>query len=187
MRAAENAGHYVAAAINTIFALLSSVTLIGIVFITRPQQVMHDIAPHWWVPLMLVMVPTQVASQYLTWNTVYLRQIPSPLNISGNQPGIPSTLQPVVALFWTAGFFMWFAMLVTFYNPPPTPDGAVIWPLIQLALLSFAFTSMAYVYLMLFARSITQREELIDYIWRRRWIVKAMIAIVAIVCYKIIS
>jgi len=37
------------------FAFLAIVTLCGIVFITRPNFVMHDIPPQMWLPLLVVM------------------------------------------------------------------------------------------------------------------------------------
>lgn len=75
-------GDYSVLLFNTMFAMLSTVTLLGIIFITRPQQPMHDIPPHWWIPLAVVMIPGQLYAQYLSWNTVLRFRTPSPLEIA---------------------------------------------------------------------------------------------------------
>ena len=45
---------------NTGFTILAIVTLCGIVFITKPKQVMHDIRPEMWLPLLIVVAPAQI-------------------------------------------------------------------------------------------------------------------------------
>src|SRR5262245_17416086 len=61
---------------NTFFAALAIITLCGIVFITKPKQVMHDLPPWAWSPLLIVMAPAQIYSQVLAWRTIAAKAIP---------------------------------------------------------------------------------------------------------------
>ena len=69
-------GNFLAVVFNTGFAILAVVTLCGIVFITRPKVVMHDIPPQMWLPLLIVMAPCQIYAQFLSWATVLSGQNP---------------------------------------------------------------------------------------------------------------
>ena len=51
---------------NTAFSVLAIVTLCGIVFVTKPQDVMHDIPPDGWLPLLILMAPAQIYAQFLS-------------------------------------------------------------------------------------------------------------------------
>ncbi len=180
----RNFGYHAAVLFNTMFAILSSVTLIGIVFITRPQQVMHNIPPSWWLPIMLIMVPSQFGAQYLTWKTVCCREIPTPFAISKNQPAIPSLFRPAVAFAWAANFLIGLVIVVSLYKPAPGQNLGLGFVLL-LAFITFALTTFANVFLMLLARTLTANEKLIELIWDFRIVIDAAIVIVAIIYYKI--
>jgi hypothetical protein len=184
MNAIRNIGYYAAVFFNTLFAILSSVTLIGIVFITQPQQVMHNIPPDWWLPIMLIMVPSQVVAQYLTWKTVFRGEVPSPPAISRHQPAIPDLFRPLVAFVWAANFLIGFVIVVSLYKPNPGQNLGLAFFVI-LALITYALTTFANVFLMLLARTLTTSEELIERIWNVRILIDAAAAIVAVVYYKI--
>ncbi len=180
-----NGFYYLAAFFNTMFAVLSTVTLIGIVFITQPQQVMHNVPPSWWIPIMLVMVPSQCLCQFLTWKTIFKRQIPSPKNIAENQFDPPTLLRPVLVVFWSANFLIGFVIGVSLFKPAPgNPINMPI--LLLLAIVTFALSTFTNVYLMLLARSLSSNQFVIDWTWRFRYLVNAMVAITAIAYYKIV-
>ena len=156
-----NGFYYLAAFFNTIFAVLSTVTLIGIVFITQPQQVMHNVPPSWWIPIMLVMVPSQCLCQFLTWKTIFKRQIPSPKNIAENQFDPPTLLRPVLVVFWSANFLIGFVIGVSLFKPAPgNPINMPI--LLLLAIVTFALSTFTNVYLMLLARSLSSIRHRLD-------------------------
>ncbi|MDB4778023.1 hypothetical protein OAG68_01040 [bacterium] len=184
MRILQNIGYYAAVLFNTMFAILSSVTLIGIVFITQPQQVMHDIPPSWWIPIMLIMIPTQFISQYLTWKTVFRGEIPSPLAISKNQPDILPLFRPAIAFVWFANFLIGFVIVVSLYKPGPGQNLGLGISLFIL-FITFALTTFMNVYLMLLVRTLTAKQETIQLIWHLRIVIDVAVAIVAIAYYKI--
>jgi hypothetical protein len=184
MQPFRNIGYYAAVLFNTMFAILSTVTLVGIVFVTRPQQVLHNVPPNWWIPLMLIMVPSQAACQYLTWKTIFSREVPSPLDISRNQPALPTLLRTPVALLWAANFLIGFVIAVSLYKPNPGKN-IELDVLILVAFITFALTTAANVYLMLFARTATSNEKVIHLTWRFRIVIDVVIAVTAIVYYKI--
>ncbi|GEM_PF-1564223 len=177
-------GYYAAATFNAMFAALASVTLIGIVFITRPQQSMHSIPPSWWIPLAVIIIPAQLTSQCLTWFTVWRGDTPSPLAISRNCPALPSFIRPVIAIAWAANFLIGFIIVVSLYKPAPGQNlGWAGLPL--LAFITFSLTSCANVFLMLFARTATDNEDLINLTWDFRLVIDIVIAITAIIYYKL--
>jgi hypothetical protein len=184
MQPFHNIGSYAAVLFNTMFAILSTVTLVGIVFVTRPQQVLHNIPPNWWFPLMLIMVPSQAACQYLTWKTIFNREVPSPLEISRNQPALPTFLRAPVALLWATNFLIGFIISVSLYKPNPGKN-AGFGLLILVAFITFALTTAANVYLMLLARTTTSNQSLIQLTWRFRIVIDVVIAVTAVIYYKI--
>ena len=176
---------YFAAIFNTMFAILSTVTLCGIVFITRPQQVMHNVPPDWWIPIMIVMVPAQCLCQYLTWKTIFKRQVPSPKQIAENQFDPPKLLRPILSFLWAANFLIGFVIVVSLYKPA---QGAPITTatILVVALVTFALTTFTNVYLMLLARSFTTNEFLINWTWRFRYLIDVVIALTAVIYYKML-
>ena len=176
-------GHYGAAVFNAVFSLLVTCTLLGIVFITRPQEVMHDIPPSWWIPLALIIIPAQIMAQTVTWYTVWHREVPTPLAISRRFPRLPSMVRPLFSLAWAANFLIGFAIVVSLHKPGPSqePD----WWLLPLVLfIAFSLTSLANVYLMLFARSASSSEGFASAIWRYRYIIDILISVVAVLYYR---
>ena len=167
------------------FAILASVTLIGIVFITQPQQVMHNIPPGWWIPIMLVLVPSQCLCQYLTWKTIFSGQTPSPMKIAENQFAPPWFLRPILSFLWAANFLIGFVIVVSLYKPAPG-NPLTVTTLFLLAFIAYALTTFSNVYLMLLARSMTSNEFLITWTWRFRYLIDALIAITAIVYYQLV-
>lgn len=160
---------------NTGFAILAIVTLCGIVFITKPKVVMHDISPAMWLPLLVVMAPAQIYAQLLSWSTVFAGRIPTGPAISLRQMKIPGPLKPVVAFLWLCNFCVGFGIVVSLSkpragNPPPSLATAVL-ILILGAWLVFA----ANVYLLLAIRTCTPNENVLHRVWRLRlWIGLAM-------------
>lgn len=177
-------GYYAAAIFNAMFAVLASVTLVGIVFITRPQQPMHNVPPSWWIPLAVIIIPAQLASQYFTWYTVWRGDTPSPLAISRNCPAMPSIIRPLVAIVWAANFLIGFIIVVSLYKPAPGQN--LDWTVLPLLVfITFSLTCCANVFLMLFARTATDNENWIDLAWKFRIVIDIAIAIAAIVYYKL--
>lgn len=177
-------GYFAAVLFNTMFAILSTVTLLGIVLITKPQQVMHNVPPSWWIPLTLVMVPSQLLCQYLTWKTVFRKEVPSPLVISQNQGTPPALLRPLLAFLWASNFLIGFVIVVSLYKP--NPGNNVGWGvLLLIAFITFSLTTIANVYWMLLVRTVTASEKLIKWGWHFRIVVDLAITITAVVYYKI--
>jgi hypothetical protein len=98
---------------NTGFAVLAIVTLCGIVFVTKPKGVMHDIPPEMWLPLLLVMAPAQTYAQFLSWSTIFAGKAPTGPAIALRQMKIPGLWKPAVALLWLCNFCVGFGIVVS--------------------------------------------------------------------------
>jgi len=169
---------------NTCFAILAIVTLCGIVFITKPQGVMHNIPPEMWLPLLLVMAPAQIYAQFLTWSTVFAGIVPTGVAIAQRQAPIPGFLKPVVILLWLCNFLIGFGIVVSLSKPNPGNPPSLAALLIVLFIGSW-LTLAANVYLLLAVRTFTSNQDLILRIWSlRAWIGLAM-GIVGVIYYAL--
>ena len=156
---------------NTGFAILVVVTLAGIVFITRPNFVMHDIRPELWLPLLIVMGPAQIYSQYLSWRTVAGGETPSGPNVAMRQHAIPFGLRTVVAFVWASNFVIELGIIISLSKPhpgKPPPAGA---DFVLIGVLAFWFALAANVFLHLALRTLGADERILRQVWRYRlWI-----------------
>jgi hypothetical protein len=165
------ASHLPAVLFNTGFAILAIITLCGIVFVTKPKGVMHDISPEMWLPLLIVMVPAQIYAQFLSWSTVFAGQIPTGLAIASRQVEIPGFLKPLVSLVWLCNFCIGFAIVVSLSKPHPgkPPPSVTVVSLVMIVGSWLAFAAI--VYLLLAFRTCTQNEYVLHRIWNLRiWI-----------------
>ena len=169
---------------NTGFAILAIVTLGGIVFITRPQQVMHDVPPWMWLPLLIVMAPAQTYSQFLAWATIFSGQLPTGPAIALRQPTVPSTFRLLVGVMWLLNFLIGAAIVGSLAKPVPG-RGIVMAEIVLVGLLTFWLTFAANVYLLLAIRTARRDEALLDCIWRWRIAIDIVIAVGAIVYYRL--
>lgn len=175
-----------AAWFNLGFALLATVTLLGIIFITQPKAPMHNVPPGWWIPIACLMIPGLWASQLFTWRTVRKKTTPSPLEISA-QHRIPSTtFRPLLASFWFSNYVIQFVILVSLYKPDPNRQFEIAGFLVVL-LVTFFLTTIANTYLMLFTRNFTTSEWIIHKIWKVRHCFTVLIALVGIVYYCLMA
>lgn len=184
MRLLPKLGYFAALLFNTMFAVLSTVTLLGIVLITRPQQVMHNVPPSWWIPLTLVMVPAQLYCQYLTLSTVFGKEVPTPLAISKRMGKPPALFRPLIGFLWGVNFLIGVAIVVSLYKPVQGQNVGWVMMLL-LSFIVFSLTSCANVYWMLFIRTLTSNEKTIMLAWHCRFLVDLVITVTAIIYYKI--
>lgn len=184
MQPMRNMVYYAAVLFNAMFAMLLTVTLLGIIFITRPQKPMHDISPEWWIPIAITMIPAQAFCQYLTWKTVFNGEVPSPLAISAKQ-GMPQLwLRLPLSFIWAANFLIGFAIVVSLFEPVPgNQPGPIL--LVLLAFVAFSLNTITFVYWMLFVRTITSSEELIKLAWFLRHAIGVAISLTAVIYYRI--
>lgn len=176
-------GYYAAVLFNTMFAVLSTVTLLGMVFITRPQQVLHNVPPEWWIPLTLIIVPSQVICQFLTWKTVFKKEIPTPVAIARHQKTPPQYLRLPLASLWLANFLIGFVIVVSLFKPDPRVNvGTAL--MLFVAFITFSLTTVANVYLMLFVRTATSNEKWMASVWRFRLVIDLAIAMTAVIYYR---
>ena len=160
---------------NTGFAVLAIVTLCGIVFITKPNKVMHDIPPDMWLPLLIVMAPAQVYAQFLSWSTVRDGQIPTGSAIASRQMRIPAFLKTVVALVWFCNFCIGFGIVVSLSKPHGGNVGPSIGEVVLILILTSWLAFAANVYLCLAIRTCTADPSALDRVWRLRvWLGLAM-------------
>jgi hypothetical protein len=161
---------------NTGFAILAIVTLCGIVFITKPKQVMHDIRPEMWLPLLIVMAPAQIYAQPLSWATVFAGKAPTGPAIAVRQMKIPGPLQPAVALVWLCNFFIGFGIVVSLSKPDPGNPAPPLAAVVVVTIIAFWLAFAANVYLLLAVRTLTLNEYALHRVWRfRLWIDHAMV------------
>lgn len=163
---------------NTGFAILAIVTLCGIVFITKPKDVMHNIRPEMWLPLLLIMAPAQIYAQFLSWTTIFSGKAPTGPAIAIRQVRIPGFLRLAVALLWLCNFCVGVEIVVSLSKPHPgNPVPSVAVTAIVVAI-SYWLAFAANVYLLLAVRTLTQNESVLHSVWRYRlWIDGAMILI----------
>jgi hypothetical protein len=168
---------------NTGFAILAIVTLCGIVFITKPKVVMHDISPEMWLPLLVVMAPAQIYAQFLSWSTVFAGQIPTGPAIVLGQMKIPGFLKPIVALLWLCNFCVGFGIVVSLSKPhpgnPPPSFADVLLILILASWLAFA----AIVYLLLAIKTYTPNENVLHRVWSFRFLIGLAMGVFAAIYY----
>jgi hypothetical protein len=166
---------------NAGFSILAIVTLCGIVFITRPKQVMHEISPEMWLPLLIVMAPAQIYSQFLAWSTIFSGRPPTGPAIAMRQAPIPSALRLLVATWWLLNFAIGFAIVVSLGKPPGRPVHAVA--LFIVAAIAFWLSFAANVYLLLAVRTLTTSEEPLNRVWRWRIAIDLAMTAVAVLYY----
>ena len=170
---------------NTGFAILAIVTLCGIVFITKPKQVMHDIRPEMWLPLLFVMAPAQIYAQFLSWSTILAGIAPTGPAIAVRQMKIPGALKPTVALVWLCNFCIGFGIVVSLSKPHPGNPAPPIAAVMIVTAIAFWLAFAANVYLLLAIRTLTLNENVLRRVWRfRLWIDLAMI-LFAIIYYRL--
>ena len=167
---------------NTAFAILAIVTLCGIVFITRPRAVMHDIRPEMWLPLLLLTGPAQIYAQYLSWTTIFAGNAPTGPAIAVRQVRIPGLLRPAIAALWLCNFVVGFGIVVSLSkphagNPQPPPLAAIV----IVTMIGFWLAFAANVYLLLAVRTLTLNERVLHRVWKfRLWFDLAMVVTGAI-------
>ncbi len=176
---------YVAAVFNTMFAGVASITLIGIVFITRPKQVMHNVHPDAWLPLMLIMIPAQVWCQVLTWRTAFTRGIPSPWEIARRLQPPRMLFRFPLCVMWTVNFLIGFAIVVSLYKPAPGKNVGWVGILI-VGFVTFALTRFANVYLLLAVRAVTADNALLRRVSDWSVLVDVAIAVTGMVYYRLL-
>jgi hypothetical protein len=175
--------NYAAVVFNALFAVLAITTLAGIVFITRPQQAMHDIPPWMWLPLLIIMAPAQLVSQYWAWRTIFSGQEPTGPAIAVRQQAIPYALKPTVALMWLLNFFIGIAIVASLSKPHPGAPPSVA-AILFIGLIAFWLAFAANLYLSLAIRTVTENRELLERVWHYRvWIDLAM-AISGVAYYR---
>lgn len=169
---------------NSCFAVLAVVTLCGIVFITRPKAVLHDVQPSHWLPLLIVMAPAQAYAQFLSWSTVCAGQNPTGPAIASRQRTFPWVLRPFVAVVWLCNFCIGFAIVVSLSKPnpgnPPGEGAALI--LVLGSWLAFA----AVVYLLLAIRTLTPNPEHLRRVWAARTVIALAMGIFGAVYYELL-
>lgn len=170
---------------NAVFSVLAIVTLCGIVFITRPQQVMHEIHPSMWLPLLIVMAPAQLYSQFLTWSTVFAGRAPTGPAIAMRQPSVPSALKLLIAIWWLCNFLIEIAIVVSLSKPDPAGRQASTVVLFIVALIAFWLSFAANVYLLLAVRTLTAGEEPLRRLWQWRIVIDLAIAALAVLYYGV--
>jgi hypothetical protein len=170
---------------NTGFAVLAIVTLCGIVFVTKPKGVMHDIPPEMWLPLLLVMAPAQIYAQLLSWCTIFAGKAPTGPAIALRQMKIPGLWKPAVALLWLCNFCVGFGIVVSLSKPHPGNPAPPLAAVVIVMIIAFWLAFAANVYLILAVRTLTLNENALHRVWRLRlWIDLAMV-IFAIIYYRL--
>jgi hypothetical protein len=168
---------------NTGFAIVSVTTLFGIVLITKPKEVMHEIPPWMWLPLLIVMAPAQIYAQLLSWSAILTGIAPTGPAIALRQMRIPGLLKPAVAMLWLFNFCIGFGIVVSLGKPhpgnPPPPVAFTGIVLVVAFLLAFA----ANVYLLLAIRTLTQSQNILHQVWRLRLLIDLAMAVFAAVYY----
>jgi hypothetical protein len=170
---------------NTGFAILAIVTLCGIVFITKPKEVMHDIRPEMWLPLLIVMAPAQIYAQFLSWATVLAGKIPTGPAIALRQIQMPYALKPAVALIWACNFCIGFGIVVSLSKPHPGNPAPALAAVAIVVVIAFWLAFAANVYLLLAVGTLTSSESVLNRVWKLRlWIDLAMV-VSGIVYYRL--
>ena len=181
----HTASYYAAVLFNTMFAILSTVTLLGIVFITRPKQVLHNVPPEWWIPLLVIMMPSQGYCQFLTWRTVFTRDTPSPLEIARSQKTPKLFFRFPLAFLWAANFLIGFVIVVSLYKPAPGNNGGMT-GMLFVGCITFGLSCFANVYLMLFVRAASSSDATLRKVWDFRLVIDVAIAFTAVAYYRIV-
>ena len=178
---------YSAACFNLMFTVLATVTLLGIIFITRPKVAMHNIPPSWWIPVALVMLPGLIASQLFTYRAVFReREIPTPLQVAATYRVPPAPARQLTSLFWFGNYLISFVILVSLYKPDANRN-IDLGALALVAVISFFLSTAANIYLMLFTRTISDNELLHQVVWRGRHVFTLAIALVGFVYYFVLG
>jgi hypothetical protein len=161
---------------NAGFAILVIVTLSGIVFVTKPKVVMHDIPPWMWLPLLIVMTPAQIYGQFLSWTTIFMGKAPSGPAIAIRQRKIPDLLKPAVALLWLCNFCVGFGIVMSLSKPHPGNPAPSIAAVVIVMMIAFWLAFAANVYLLLAIRTLTLNENVLNRVWKYRlWIDLVMV------------
>ena len=166
---------------NTGFAILAIVTLCGIVFITKPKGVMHDLPPWAWLPLLIVMAPAQTYAQILSWSAILAGEAPTGPAIALRQWRTSGLLKFPVALLWLCNFFIGFGIVVSLSKPHPGQPAPPTAAVVIVAVVAFFLAFAANVYLLLAIRTLTPNEKVLHRVWRFRvWIDLAMAVFAAV-------
>ena len=170
---------------NTGFAILAIVTLCGIVFITQPKQVMHDISPWMWLPLLIVMAPAQIYAQVLSWSAIIAENPPAGRAIALRSRRIPEVVKLPVAVLWLCNFGIGVGIVVSLSKPHP---GNPVPPVVEVGLLmilAFLLAFAANVYLLMAIRTLTSNENVLYRVWRYRVWIDLAIAVFAAAYYRL--
>lgn len=170
---------------NTGFAILAIVTLCGIVFITKPKQVMHDIRPEMWLPLLVVVAPAQIYAQLLSWATIFAGKAPTGPAIAVRQMKIPGPLKPAVALLWLCNFCIGFGVVVSLSKPHPGNPAPPLAAVVIVTIIAFWLAFAANVYLLLAVRTLTLNEYVLHRVWRFRLWIDLTMVIFATIYYRL--
>ena len=169
---------------NSGFAVLAIVTLCGIVFITRPKVVMHDIPPSLWLPLLIIMAPAQTYAQVLSWLTIFAGQNPTGPAIASRQRTIHEIIKPLVAFFWLFNFFVGFGVVVSLSKPNPGNPPLVSAVLVMILGSWLAFSAI--VYLLLAIRTCTHNQDLLNRVWTARFLIALAMGVFGAVYYNLL-
>lgn len=181
----EWASNLPAVLFNTGFAILAIVTLYGIVFITKPKVVMHDIPPWMWLPLLIIIAPAQVYAKCLSWLTIFAGQAPSGPAIAVRQKKIPRLLKPVVALLWLCNFCIGVGIVASLSKPHPGNPASPLAMVVLVAAITFWLAFAANIYLLLAVRTLTLNELVLHRVWKARlWIDLAM-TVLGMIYYRL--
>jgi hypothetical protein len=168
---------------NTGFALVAVVTLFGIVFITKPKEVMHEIPPWMWLPLLIVMAPAQIYAQVLSWSTILDKTAPTGPAIAMRHFTVPYIFKPSVALLWLCNFCIGFGIVVSLSKPDPGNPAPPMAAVLIVVVVAFLLAFPANVYLLLAIRTLTESEKLLHQVWRFRLLIDLLMALFAAIYY----
>lgn len=175
-----------AALFNCMFAVLATVTLLGIVFLTRPKQPMHNVPPSWWIPISCIFIPGLVATQSLTWRTFRNGKTLSPLEIVKTHRSPPASIRPLLSCFWFSNYVITFVILISLYKPDQN-RGFETSSLLLATIISSFISTTANTFLLLFTRSISDSDELIQRVWLGRHAFTLAVAAVGILYYYVLN
>ena len=175
-----------AAIFNCMFAILVTVTLLGIIFVTRPRQPMHNVPPSWWIPIACIYIPGLTAAQVFTWRARKAGKALSPMEIALTYRVPTRRYNPLLCCFWFSNYLITFVILISFYKPDPN-RGFEIGAFILVTVISSFITTIANIFLMLLTRSISDNEWLTQTIWKGRHIFTLAIALLGIIYYHVLA
>ena len=174
-----------AALFNCMFAALATVTLLGIVFLTRPKQTMHNVPPSWWIPISCILIPGLVTIQILTWLALRNGKTLSPLEIASMHKLPPKAVRPLLSCFWFSNYVVIFVILISLYKPDPN-RGFEIASLVLATVISSFITTTANTCLLLFTQTVSDSEWLSQKVWTGRHLFTLAVAAAGVLYYYVV-